>query len=210
MSKELPRISLGFRNGPDWIPERELPVGPPGAMPLDFQPTLSGELLRLRPLSRSDYDALYAVAADPLVWEQHPIRNRHEPEIFRAFFEESMASGGALVALEADSQRMVGATRYHDYDEVAGAVEIGWTFLARSFWGGRYNGEIKRLMLQHAFKSVRSVIFRVGIDNVRSQRAVERIGAGRIGRCTDAGGRASILYEIKADDFAKRDPLPPS
>jgi RimJ/RimL family protein N-acetyltransferase len=141
---------------------------------------------------------LYTVAADPLIWEQHPVRNRHEEAIFLSFFEESLASGGALVAVDVKSQQIIGSSRFHGYNEERSEVEIGWTFLARSHWGGSYNGEMKRLMLGHAFRFVRCVVFLVGLQNVRSQRAVERIGGVRVWTRPDAGGRDSYVYQITA------------
>jgi RimJ/RimL family protein N-acetyltransferase len=174
-------------------------------MSFDYQPVLKGKLVELRPLRPGDYDGLYAVAADPLIWEQHPVRNRHEEATFRLFFEESLASGGALVAIDVDSQQIIGASRFHGYDEQRSEVEIGWTFLARSHWGGRYNGEMKRLMLGHAFRFVSSVVFLVSHQNIRSQLAVERIGGIRVGTRPDASGRESYVYEITAAMFGGSD-----
>ncbi len=170
-------------------------------MSFDCQPLLKGELVELRPLGAGDYEDLAAVAADPLIWEQHPVRNRHEAMIFRAFFQEALASGGTLVVIDAESQRLIGSSRFHGHDEERRVVEIGWTFLSRSHWGGRYNGEVKRLMLQHAFRFVDSVIFLAGVQNVRSQRAVEKIGAVRTGTRADAGGRDSYVYQITTSTF---------
>ncbi len=165
-------------------------------MPFDPQPHLDGKLVRLRPLRAEDFDALFAVASDPHIWEQHPVPNRHEPDVFAAFFRDSLASGGALVAIDTHTQQVIGSSRYHGYDEAKSEVEIGWTFLARSHWGGRYNGEMKRLMLEHAFRSVDTVVLLVGPDNLRSRRAVERIGGVRAGTRRDAGGRESFVYRI--------------
>lgn len=165
-------------------------------MPFDAQPVLAGELVTLRPLGAEDFDALYAVAADPRIWEQHPVPDRHEEQRFREFFRDALASGGALVASDRADQRVIGSSRYHGYDPTRREVEIGWTFLARSHWGGRYNGEMKRLMLEHAFRFVDQVVFLIGPENVRSQRAVERIGGVRVGMRPDAAGRESVLYEI--------------
>jgi RimJ/RimL family protein N-acetyltransferase len=177
-------------------------------MPFDPQPVLTGALVRLRPLRPDDHAALYAVASDPLIWAQHPAHDRHEPAVFRALFAESLASGGALVALDAADGRVIGSSRYHDHDPVAREVEIGWTFLARSHWGGRHNGEMKRLMLAHAFRWVDRVLFMVGPDNVRSQRALARIGAAYLEvRDGDARGRR-VVYAITAADFAARHATP--
>jgi RimJ/RimL family protein N-acetyltransferase len=173
-------------------------------MHFDPQPVLNGTLLRLRPLRTDDFDALFAVAADPLIWQQHPVSDRYKEEVFRNFFSEAMASGGALIALDASDGRVIGSSRYNGYNASKSEVEIGWTFLARAYWGGHHNGEMKRLMLEHAFKSVDRVIFVVGPQNLRSQRAVERIGGVRVGTKLDPTGRIDVVFEITAATFRSR------
>jgi RimJ/RimL family protein N-acetyltransferase len=173
-------------------------------VPFDLQPVLKGQLLELRPLRPEDFDELFTVAADPLIWEQHPARDRYQAEQFRAFFREALETGGTLIALETKDGRVVGSSRFHAYHADRSEVEIGWTFLARSHWGGRYNGEMKRLMLAHAFKFVDRVVFLVGVNNFRSQRAVAKIGGVPVGSRPDANGRDSIVYEISAALFAGR------
>lgn len=84
-------------------------------------------------------------------------------------------------------------------------VATALLFLSRSHWGGRYNGEMKRLMLRHAFRFVSCVVFLVGPQNSRSQRAVERIGGVRVGTRPDTGGRDSYLYQITASTFGPQD-----
>jgi uncharacterized protein (DUF849 family)/RimJ/RimL family protein N-acetyltransferase len=166
-------------------------------MSFDFQPTLKGALLNLRPLREQDFEALYAVASDPLIWEQHPTRDRYQRDVFSALFRESIESGGALLALDAKDGRVIGSSRFHGYDEARSEVEIGWSFLARSHWGGAYNREMKRLMLQHAFRFVDTVVFLIGPQNYRSQRAIEKLGGVRV----DPRG-ASVVYEITRSTFA--------
>ncbi len=173
-------------------------------MSFDYQPVLKGDLVELRPLYSEDYDDLYAIAADPLIWEQHPVKNRHEEGVFQLFFREALASGGALIASDAKTQRVIGSSRFHGYDKERNEVEIGWTFLARSHWGGLYNGQMKELMLQHAFRFVNCVVFLVGPQNLRSQRAVEKIGGVRVGSRPDAEGRDSYVYQITSSAFAER------
>jgi RimJ/RimL family protein N-acetyltransferase len=165
-------------------------------MAFDLQPILEGELLRLRPLRPEDFHDLYAVASDPLIWEQHPVPDRHEEEVFQGFFREALESGGALIVTDSKDGRVIGSSRFHGYDPDKGEIEIGWTFLARSHWGGTYNREMKRLMLRHAFRFVKSVIFLVGPRNLRSQRAMETVGGVRVGSRTDGGGRESFVYQI--------------
>lgn len=158
-------------------------------MMLDRQPLLVGEILDLRPLRSSDFDALYAIASDPLLWEHHPSRDRAQRSVFEQWFADAMASGGALVAIDRADGRVIGTSRFDHYDAVQREVEIGWTFLDRSHWGGQCNREMKQLMLEHAFQAVDSVVFRVHSGNVRSQRAVEKLGAIRVGTEIDPHGR---------------------
>ena len=146
-------------------------------MTLDLQPKLSGELLELRPLRPDDWDALYAVASDPLIWAGHPARDRYTEPVFREYFREALESLGALVALDRATGQIIGSSRYVWYGPPRNELEIGWTFLARACWGGAYNGEMKRLMLRHAFRFVDRVIFIVGVDNIRSQKAMLKVGA---------------------------------
>jgi RimJ/RimL family protein N-acetyltransferase len=150
-------------------------------MPFELQPILKGELIELRPLRPEDWNDLFAVASDPLIWEQHPQSNRYKEDVFKVFFREALESGGAFVVIDKATQQIIGSTRFYGYDPEKSEIEIGWTFLARKYWGGRYNREMKRLMLTHAFKFVESVVFYVGAKNVRSQKATEKIGAIRDG-----------------------------
>jgi len=155
------------------------------------------------------------VASDPLIWEQHPVRDRHHVEPFREFFDAALRSGGAL-AVETTRGKLIGSSRFYDFDQLTGEVEIGWTFLARSHWGGQTNREVKSLMLDHAFQYVERVVFRVAPENHRSQHAVEKLGAMRIGECdgsADSGGCRrwrpcsqrcvrSVLFVITHGDWA--------
>jgi N-acetyltransferase len=166
-------------------------------MSFDLRPSLTGELLRLRPLREDDFDALYAVASDPLIWELHPSPDRYQPDVFREFFREAMESGGALIATDARDYRVIGSSRYHGYDEEKSEIEIGWTFLARSHCGGIYNREMKQLMLAHAFRFVDSVVFLVGREDWRSQRAMEKIGGVRLEERRVWKGRGSLVYQIR-------------
>ena len=105
-------------------------------MPFDYQPVLIGNLVEIRPLCGEHYDDLYAVASDPLIWEQHPVKTRYEESGFKLFFGESLESGGALIITEQKSSQVIGSSRFHGYNEMMSEVEIGWTFLARAYWGG--------------------------------------------------------------------------
>jgi N-acetyltransferase len=155
------------------------------------QPTLEGELVVVRPLLAEDFDQLYAVAADPLLWEQHPERERWREDAFRAYFDDHLASGGALAVVDRARDALIGVSRYDNDDPEASEVEIGWTFLARPYWGGAYNADLKRVMLGHAFQSVETVVFLVGARNLRSRRAVEKLGAVESGE-----RRGMVLYAV--------------
>jgi RimJ/RimL family protein N-acetyltransferase len=176
-----------------------------------WQPTdLRDNRVVLEPLQEAHYDELYAVASDPLVWAQHPNPDRYRPEVFRKFFEGAMASGGAFLIRAADDGRALGSSRFYDPDEVAGEVMIGYTFLARSCWGRGFNPAVKRLMLVHAFGRVGRVVFHVGAGNIRSQRAMERLGARKVGEVDVAyhgeAVKRNFVYEMRAGDLAEMPP----
>jgi RimJ/RimL family protein N-acetyltransferase len=173
-------------------------------MTFELQPTLTGNMVILRPLQPADFDHLFTVASDPLIWEQHPCFDRYQEPVFREFFRDALESGGALLAQDATDGKTIGSSRFHGYDPIRSEIEIGWTFLARSHWGGRYNGEMKRLMLDHAFRFVSHVVFLIGPQNLRSQKAVEKIGAVHIGSRPNKLGQESVLYEITHDRYAGR------
>jgi RimJ/RimL family protein N-acetyltransferase len=170
--------------------------------PWNPQPTLIGPRLTLRPLHADDFDALYAVASDPLIWAQHPAHNRHEHAVFRAFVDDALAGGSAFVAVDNATGTFLGSSRYHGYDAAAREVEVGWTFLSRACWGGTWNHEMKRLMLDHAFQWVDRVLFNVGPNNIRSQRAVERIGGRSLGLVQDAARGDRVVFEIRREEWA--------
>jgi N-acetyltransferase len=176
---------------------------------LDRQPVLEGEHILLRPLVPDDWDVLFAVASDPLIWEQHPAHDRWQEPVFGAFFDDALANKGALVAIDRLGGAVIGSSRYQGLEEAdSGSVEIGWTFLARSHWGGTFNHEMKRLMLAHALQRVAECRFLVGESNNRSRRALEKIGARLTDRTEErimAGGEVipHVTYVITREDFAQ-------
>lgn len=172
-------------------------------MPFDPQPTLLGPTIHLRPLRPGDFDALWAVASDPLIWEQHPDKTRSTPEGFRRFFQGALDSGGALLATLAATGEVIGSSRYHGYRPEVGEVEIGWTFLGRAYWGGPCNREMKRLMLNHAFQAVGRVVFMIGPTNFRSQRAVQKLGAVRSGSRTNPDGSESYTFHLTPEAWQR-------
>ncbi len=179
---------------------------------MDRQPVLQGERFALRPLIADDWDALYAIASDPAVWEQHPIQDRWREDVFRTFFEDALAKGGALAIIDKAKDAIIGSSRFQalksaeDDEEEQSSVEIGWTFLSPRYWGKGANREVKRLMVSHALQSVERVDFRVGEANWRSRIALENIGAQQTRRTElskHQGKRVlHLAYAITRDDFA--------
>ena len=146
---------------------------------MNFQPTLENELIKIRPLKNQDKEPLYEVAKDPKIWEQHPCKKYLRTE-FEKFFEESIESKGALTILDKMTNQIIGSSRFKKVDRFPNGVEIGWTFLDRKYWGGKYNKKVKDLMIDHAFEYVDNIIFYVNKNNVRSQKAVEKIKGQKI------------------------------
>jgi len=144
---------------------------------VDWQPVLRGERVTLRPIRADDFAALYAAASDPEIWAQHSERDRHERPVFARFFQGACESGGGLVIVDRATGRLVGSSRYYDWRPEERSVVIGYTFLTRDHWGGATNREVKALMIAHAFRAAATVWFHVSPGNLRSQRALERIGA---------------------------------
>jgi N-acetyltransferase len=162
----------------------------------DFQPTLGGELIEVRPLRREDFAALHAAASDPLIWEVHPDRERWKEENFRKYFDSGIESSSAFAVIERKTGRIIGSSRYHDLKPDESQIEIGFTFLARAYWGGTYNGELKKLMIDHAFRFVERVVFAVGETNVRSRRAVEKIGGKLVDRADRTMANGSVVPHV--------------
>ncbi len=172
--------------------------------PADLQPSLSGSLIELRPLREDDFEDLWRAASDPQIWEQHPESDRYKRDVFRRFFDSALASKGALVVIDRKSRRIIGSSRFYDYHPEEREIIIGFTFLEKAFWGGTYNRELKTLMLDHAFQFAGRVLFQVGEGNIRSQKALEKIGARFVmktelpalqGRMTPC-----VIFEITSGD----------
>jgi N-acetyltransferase len=174
-------------------------------MSIRLQPTLQDGLILLQPLQPSDFEALFKVASDPLIWEQHPNKNRWHREVFQNYFDGAIESGGALLVIDKQTNEIAGCSRYYDYNEVEQSVFIGYTFLARKFWGKQYNPAMKNLMISHAFQFVNTVLFHIGAENIRSQIAIGRIGAVKRKELTVAyygePDRFNFEYELNKDKW---------
>jgi RimJ/RimL family protein N-acetyltransferase len=175
-------------------------------MPLfNIQPTLENETVLLRPLQPQDLDALYAVASDPNIWEQHPQKDRWKKEVFLTFFEGAVQSKGAFIIIDKATNTMAGSTRFYDYSEQENCIHIGYTFYATRYWGKGVNRAVKTMMLDYIFQFVSRVAFHVGIHNLRSQIAMGRVGAKKIGEQEVAyfgeASKMNVVYGITKDEW---------
>lgn len=150
-------------------------------MQFDLQPILENELIKILPLNPNDFESLYKIASDPLIWEQHPNKDRYKRDVFENFFKGAIESKGAFLVLDSKTNTTIGSSRYYDFDDSEKTIAIGYTFLSRDYWGREYNKALKKIMLEYAFKYVDNVIFHIGANNIRSQKAINKIGALKIG-----------------------------
>lgn len=161
----------------------------------ELQPTLSGTKLALRPLTPEDFGATFKAASDPLIWELHPQSTRYQEDVFKTYFDGAIKSGGSFAILDKETQEIIGSSRYYDYQPGKSQIIIGYTFLTRKYWGGNFNRELKGLMLHHAFRFVDTVLFEVGLNNLRSRRAMEKIG-GTLTSEVVLDGKPHVVYAI--------------
>lgn len=174
----------------------------------ELQPlTLKNELVQLQPLADDDFERLYKVASDPMIWEQHPNKERYQRAVFENYFTGAMQSGGAFVICDAKTGEAIGSSRFYEHDPVVGNIKIGYTFLARNRWGGPYNRTVKTLMLDHAFRFVDVVVFHIGAQNIRSQMAIEKLGARKTGEIEieyfGEPKRLNCVYQVDKKDWEK-------
>ena len=179
-------------------------------MKINWQPILKNDFIRLQPIQADDFEKLYLVASDPFIWEQHPNKNRYKREVFQTFFEGALASGGAFLIYDNAKNEVVGSTRFYDYEEAAKTVLIGYTFYAKAAWGKGYNLAVKKIMLEYAFQFVDKVIFHVGAENFRSQKAMAKLPSSKIDEIIVSyygeADKLNFVYEINKEDFFKLNP----
>jgi RimJ/RimL family protein N-acetyltransferase len=175
-------------------------------MIFNVQPNhLQNQHIKLVPLQQIDFNELYSVASDPLIWEQHPNKLRYQKPVFQNYFEGALQSNGAFFIREAQTNEPIGSTRFYDYDEKDNSVLIGYTFIARKFWGKGYNKALKKLMIEYAFEFVDKVYFHIGAFNYRSQKAIEKIGAIKVDEFEveyyGEDSKLNYIYQIKLSPF---------
>ena len=174
-------------------------------MPFEIPAVLENDRVMLHLIGEEDFEELYAVASDPLIWEQHPNRDRWKKEVFRNFFEGALATGSAYRIVDKASNKTAGCTRFYDYDEKSDTIHVGYTFYGRDWWGTGLNRSAKKLMLDYAFRYVERVCFHIGATNIRSQVAIMRLGARKTGELEIAyygePVRLNYVYEISKTSF---------
>ena len=167
---------------------------------MNIQATLENENVKLVPLNPNDFEELFSVASDPKIWEQHPNKDRYKREIFQNFFQGAMESKGAFKILDKNTGEIAGSTRFYDYNQDDNSIFIGYTFYATKFWGSKLNPQVKKLMLDYIFQFVDKVNFHVGKDNIRSQKAMEKLGAKKVDEVNVAyfgePEKLNVVFEI--------------
>lgn len=177
-------------------------------MSFNLQPTtLANDLIELVPLKEEDFEKLYAVASDPLIWEQHPNKDRYQREVFKNFFEGAMQSKGAFIVYEKGTRKVVGSSRFYDYSEANNTITVGYTFISRDYWGKGHNKALKKLMFDYAFRSVDKIVLHIGATNFRSQKAIEKLGANKIDAIEVAyygePVKTNFVYQVDKIDWLK-------
>lgn len=174
----------------------------------EFQPSLENEFVKIRPLKKNDFETLFNIASDPLIWEQHPNTDRYKRSVFENFFKGAVESGGAFLVIDSQTGEVIGSSRFYDLNPENKSILIGYTFFARSHWGSKYNPALKQLMIHHAFQFVDSVMFHIGANNVRSQKAIERLGASKIDELEikyyGEETKLNLVYKITKEDWKKK------
>ena len=157
-------------------------------MSLDRQPVLGDALVRLRPLAASDWSALFAVASDPLIWAGHPAHDRWQEPVFCQFFDDALASGGALIARDGASGQVIGSSRYDFTRAGPGEVEIGWHLHPDSHGHG-YATEAAELLLARGFEAG-AVVVQTGKPDAFYARVTSLAATDEVG----------LIHEVTSPD----------
>ncbi len=176
-------------------------------MDFELQPNLENDLVKVRPLRQNDFDVLYKIASDPLIWEQHPNKDRYQKEKFKIFFKGALESKGAFLVFNNLTGSPIGSSRFYEYNKELKTISIGYTFLAKDHWGKGFNMALKSLMINHAFNFVNSISFHIGASNIRSQIAIEKIGAMKTGEIEmeyyGEPKRLNFIYHLNKESWAE-------
>ncbi len=181
-------------------------------MKFSIQPKLENDSLQLLPLAESDFERLFNVASDPEVWAMHPNKERYKRDVFQNFFKGALQSKGAFLIIDKETTAVLGSTRFYDYDENDESILIGYTFYGTKFWGKNINASVKKMMLDYIFQFVEKVIFHVGKDNIRSIKAMTKLGAENLGETEVAyfgeTPKINVVFQIKKDEWQRKQNIP--
>lgn len=174
-------------------------------MNFSIQKPLENTQFKLIPLQEEDFESVYEVASNPKIWEQHPNKDRYQKEVFKNFFQGAMESKGAFKIIDKETNEVLGSTRFYGYNEEDNNISIGYTFYGTNSWGKGINQQIKTLMLNYIFQFVDKVHFHVGKVNIRSQKAMEKLGGIKTDEVVMAyygeEDAVNIIYEIKKENW---------
>ncbi|NMH27925.1 GNAT family N-acetyltransferase [Flavobacterium silvaticum] len=174
-------------------------------MEINWQPDfLESDIVSLVPMDATDFEAVYVVASDPLIWEQHPANDRYKREVFQKFFDDAINGNSSFKIIDKISGQIIGSTRYYDFDADKKQIAIGYTFLAKEFWGGTYNQSVKKLLIDYAFQFVDAIVFHIAPMNFRSQQGTMKTGAKKVREITK-NGNPSFEYAIQKTDWKNLD-----
>lgn len=206
----LPPYLVGWQRGAE-----------PARSPWLTAEPLTGELVRLEPLSLDHVDDLFEAGRDPRVWRwlsgpQPTTRAEMAREVTGALTAAAAGDRVPWAQIDLGTGRAVGVTSWYEVAPAHRRLEIGYTWLDPAHWRTGLNTEAKLLLLTRAFETLgaRRVSWRTDIRNERSQRAIERLGATREGvfrahmQRVDGSLRDTVYYAMTADEWpAARDRL---
>ncbi|MHB8351676.1 MAG: GNAT family N-acetyltransferase [Thermoplasmata archaeon] len=201
------------------MPEKLIPPGRRDrSVSMDFRPPvkLAGRHVKLEPLSQDDLAELVLAGEDPEIWRYLLTGDARGAEAMGRFIDlllarQSQGSDLAFTVREAVHGHAIGMTRYLTIRREDRSVEIGGTWYHPRFWRSAVNTEAKYLLLRHAFdtEGCHRVEFKTDVENLRSQRAIERLGAQREGLLRehrvrpDGRFRSSVYYGILISEWPK-------
>jgi RimJ/RimL family protein N-acetyltransferase len=144
---------------------------------------LKGEFVELIPMTEEHFDVLFEMAEDRRIWEfLNNDMSTYEKKL--VFFQSAMQSKHAgdqfpFVVYHQKEQKIIGSTRYMHVNQPHRSVEIGATWYHPNYWASVVNLECKMLLLTHAFEELKTirVWLKTSVENIRSQKAIQKIGA---------------------------------
>ena len=165
---------------------------------MNFKSHFEDVSISLLQIKKENFEGLYLVASDPIIWEQHPENDRWKKEKFNIFFKSALKNElGCFSIFDNSHNKFFGSTRFYSYDENDKAVRIGYTYIAPEYWGTTTNNSIKKMMLDYIFKYLDKVYFDIGEQNLRSRKATEKLGAKLF--LDDGGGM--VVYLLNKNTY---------